>query len=109
MKKNLVVPAIALLFLVGCATGSHILTGTARPAISPDAVKIYAAIPDRAETIGIVQSANAGMYKQQGIDSCLNKMKSIAAGLGANGIVIKTETENAWTGSEVSGTAIYTP
>ena len=99
----------ALVIVAGCATGSHVLTGNARPAVAADAVKVYAVMPERAEVIGLVNASNDALYKQAGMDSVIKKLKKEAAAIGANGVVVSGQLNNAWTGTEVSGTAIFVP
>ena len=98
-----------LLILVGCATGSHVITGSVHPAIDPDGVKIYATMPANAEIIGLVNSANIWLTKQPGMNSSIKKMKVEAARLGANGVVINGQKNNAWAGAAMQATAIYVP
>lgn len=98
-----------LLILCGCATGSHVITGNARPIISPDAVKVYAAMPENAEIIGILACSDPARYKQQGMNSTLKRMKIEAANIGANGVVITSQENNGWTGTKLNGTAIFVP
>ena len=105
--KNLLFAA--LLILVGCATGSHVTTGKVRPAIDPDGVKIYATMPANAEIIGLVNSSNGSLTKQVGMNSVLEKIKSEAAKIGANGVVVTDQANSQWSGAKISGTAIYLP
>ena len=117
MIKNLMFSA--LLILCGCATGSHIITGNARPAISPDAVKIYSEAPANFEKIGFI-SANTGGTGQRATDRALKELKNQAGKIGANGIVlgalstpvtpvmvgfVMTQAEN----TTFSATAIFVP
>ena len=44
---------VCVVTLVGCATGSSIVTGSIRPAIDPNDVKLYLKPPLEYETIGI--------------------------------------------------------
>ena len=100
---------IALFILCGCATGSKIITGNARPQILPDNVKIFATMPQNAETIAILTAENSSLYKQPGMNSCLKKLKSEAAKIGANGLVISSQFQSGFTGTSLSGTAIFLP
>jgi hypothetical protein len=105
--KNLLFAA--LLILAGCATGSHVITGNVRPAISADGVKIYAVMPANAEIIGLVNSSNGSLTKQIGMNSVLEKIKSEAGKIGGNGVVITDQKNSQWSGAEISGTAIFVP
>jgi hypothetical protein len=104
-----ILPILALALLTSCATGSHVITGNVRPAIDPDGVKIYVTMPANAEVIGLVNSSNIWLTKQVGMNSVLEKLKSSAGKIGANGVVISEQSNNAWTGASVSGTAIFVP
>ena len=99
----------SLLLLAGCATGSHVITGNVRRATVPDAVKIYVTMPEKAEVIGLVNSANIWLTKQPGMNSSIQKLKVEAARLGANGVVINNQKNDGWTGAAMQGTAIYVP
>ena len=109
MKNILVLAFTALLFVAGCATGSHTVIGNVRPAIDADGVKIYATMPPGAETIALVQASNDALYKQRGTDSVMSKIRKEAGKLGANGVVITGQENNSIIGSQVSGTAIFVP
>ena len=102
MKTKILILGLAAL-LSGCATGSHVLTGTARPAISPESVMVYSAAPANSETIAIL-NATANSLK---IDSCVEQLKKDAASLGANGVVITASEAHYMQGARVSGTAIF--
>lgn len=79
----------ALLVLAGCASGSAIITGTIRPAISPAEVKIYLEPPQKYETIGIVEASSEVEFSAQAAqDRAVNELKNQAAKIGANGILL---------------------
>ena len=93
---------IAAFLLIGCAksSGSSIITGTVRPAISPNEVKIYLDPPSRYETIGLVEAAgevgsSIWSSRQATQDQVIRELKSRAAKIGANGILLA----NTGTGS----------
>ena len=83
---------VALSFLVallGCATGSSIVTGKVRPAISPSEVKIYLDPPSQFETIGIVEASSEVEFSSQAAqDRAINELKKQAAKIGANGVLL---------------------
>jgi hypothetical protein len=109
-KFSMKIPSIfaGLILLTGCATGSHIITGTVRAPISPAAVKIYAAAPASAEVIGIVSASNAASLTWQGAtDKAVADLKKEAAEIGANGLIITDQKNDLNNGSMVSGTAIF--
>ncbi|HTB83656.1 MAG TPA: hypothetical protein VK742_08380 [Candidatus Sulfotelmatobacter sp.] len=79
---------LALLAMVGCVSGSHIVTGKIHPAISVEAVKIYIEPPtNNFEKIGVV-TATTGGVNQMAMDRALNEIKSQAGQIGANGIFL---------------------
>ena len=102
--KNIPIVKVITLFLsvnilIGCATGSVIVTGNKRPAISPTEVKIYIDSPKQYETIGIIEASSDVEISRQGAqDRVIEKLKSQAAKLGANGVLLSN------TGSQSSGT-----
>ena len=65
------------------------MTGKVRPAISPSEVKIYLDPPSQYETIGIVEaSSDAEFSTQAAQDRVINEIKSQAAKIGANGVLL---------------------
>ena len=78
-----------LLILFGCATGSSIVTGKARPTISPSEVKIYLEPPSQYETVGIVEASSDVEFSSQAAqDRAINELKAQAAKIGANGVIL---------------------
>jgi hypothetical protein len=93
MKRNITTHTLLALttaaILTGCATGSAILTGTARPSIPVESVKIYSTPPADYEVIGIVKaSSDAGWTEQGSTDYAIKDLKRRAAKLGANGVLL---------------------
>ena len=87
--KILVVTFLAAV-LVGCASGSALVTGTARPPIEDfTTVAILTEMPDEAEQIAIVKaSSSSGWNQQQKLDYAVEELKKQAAKVGANAVVI---------------------
>ena len=80
---------IVCFLLLACAVGSSTITGAPRPAISPDEVKIYLDPPSQYETIGIVESASdVEISRQAANDRATHELKSQAAKIGANGVLL---------------------
>ncbi|WP_101927344.1 MULTISPECIES: hypothetical protein [Luteimonas] len=102
--------AVRLLFLlllapivVGCAS-SHVLTGTPRAPIDPAQVRIYhGPPPGQYEEIALLNtSSGAFTYGEQNkTDSVLQKLRTEAAKLGANGVLFQG-TADAYGGGGVS-------
>jgi hypothetical protein len=89
---------LGIVFLFGCSTASHVVTGKIHPAISPDAVKIYQEIPPSAEIIGVVTGNGSAAFAggQGSTDRAMAQLKKSAATIGANGLKIQqlSESEN---------------
>lgn len=99
---NTITVFMALVFLFGCATGTSIITGTKRPAINPSEVTIYLDPPAEYENIGIIEvSSEVGFSRQKAQDRAIEALKSRAAKVGANGVLLTN------TGSLSGGTAGY--
>ena len=99
MKKAIIIMAALVLMAMGCATGSTVLIGTARPAIEPDQVKLYLEAPTSFEVIGLVEaSSDSGWTAQGSMDYAIEELKNQAAKIGANGVLLDS------TGSKSSGT-----
>ncbi len=90
MRMFRIIVALSLLVvLFGCATGSSIVTGKARPAISSSEVKIYLDPPSQYETIGIVEASSDVEFSTQAAqDRAINELKAQAAKIGANGVIL---------------------
>lgn len=117
---------ISTLMLISCASGTAIVTGATRTAITPDKVKLYVQPPEEYEVIAIVKaSSDAGWTAQGSQDYAVQELKNQAAQLGANGVLLGstgTKTSAAIGGygagatyaipveaEVVSGQAIYVP
>jgi hypothetical protein len=81
--------ALALLALAACASGSAIVTGSTRAPIPSDQVRIYLEPPADFEVIGLISaSSDAGWTEQGSVDYAIAELKSQAAKLGANGVLL---------------------
>jgi uncharacterized protein YbjQ (UPF0145 family) len=79
----------SMVILIGCATGSTIITGEARPPIDLNEVKIYLDPPSQYETIGLIEaSSDVEMSRQAAQDRVINELKTRAAKIGANGVLL---------------------
>lgn len=86
----------AALALGGCAPSSHILVGTARPAIAPSEVKIYTTPPEHYDQIALLDATSKsalGTGGQKSVDKVIERLKIEAARLGANGIILGDMTD----------------
>lgn len=86
--KNLINASLAVL-IMAAATGCNV-TSSQRPPIAPENVKIYIRPPAKFEEIALVlaSSKNAFASAQSLTDSALLQMRTDAAKLGANGILL---------------------
>tara|TARA_B100000787_G_C16146101_1_gene274300 strand:- start:587 stop:985 length:399 start_codon:yes stop_codon:yes gene_type:complete len=106
MKKNKriskIITSFFLFTLISCATGSIIITGKVRPAITLSEVRLYLDPPEKFETIGIIEASSDIEFSRQATqDRVMNKLKSKAAKVGANGVLLLN------TGSKESGSTGY--
>jgi hypothetical protein len=100
-----VLAGIAALSLAACATDSVVLTGTARPPISPADVKIYSQPPVAFEEIAVLNTSKSSAFTtggQKTVDKVIAGLKEQAAKLGANGIILEGFSDSQ-TGSVGSG------
>jgi len=78
-----------LMTLLGCTSGSHIITGKVRQAIKKDEVKLYLKAPKKYEIIGLVEASSEVEFSSQvAQDHTIAELKSQAAKIGANGVLI---------------------
>ncbi len=87
--KNLLILALGV--VLGCASGSILVTGNKRTPISPDMVVLYTTPPPEYEVIGqIIASSDEAFSSQQGrLDYAVKRLKKEAAQVGANGVLLK--------------------
>src|ERR1019366_8996972 len=81
--------ALSVLMMGAGAPSSHILVGTARPAISPEQVRIYSHAPPAFEEVAILSASSNSVFGpggQRAMDKVIERLKAQAAQLGANGI-----------------------
>jgi hypothetical protein len=100
MKKiNLIQMCIIFLFttIIGCASGSTIMTGKAKPSINPSEVKIYLETPQEFETIALIEASSTIEFSRQSAqDRVIQELKNRAAKIGANGILLtKSGSQNS--------------
>ena len=96
---------VAAALAAGCAASSHVVTGAARPPISPEDVKIYTQPPAQFEEIGALEASSRGGFRftEQGkMDKVIERLKVEAAKLGANGVLLRS-TQNQVSGSVGTG------
>jgi hypothetical protein len=104
-----IVLAVLLMLAAGCASSSYIITGRARPTISAELVKVYAAAPTNSEVIGTVSVTNPSGFSHYLNHPETEMLKKEAAQLGANGIIIGADSAQIIVGYQVSAVAIFVP
>lgn len=96
--------------VVACSTSSHVLIGTARPAIAPDSVRVYYTPPPKYEEIATIDATSQGslaITSQQNMDKAIQRMKVEAAKVGANGVLLQgvRDTQGGALGAGVGNTS----
>jgi hypothetical protein len=83
----------AIAAIAACAASqSFVLTGTARPPISPSEVRIFSQPPPIFQEIAILNASSNSVLTpggQQTVDKVITRLKEQAAKLGANGIILE--------------------
>ena len=104
-RRLLALSGFAALSLAACASESIVVTGTARPPISPAEVKIYSRPPPAFEEVAILNASKSSAFTtggQKTVDKVIAGLKEQAAKLGANGIILEGFSDSQ-TGSVGSG------
>jgi hypothetical protein len=87
---------VVLLACTACASGSVIVTGTTRPAVAPESVRLFVDPPAEYDVIGLVSaSSDAGWTEQGDVNYAIAELKRLAAKLGANGVLITASGDKA--------------
>jgi hypothetical protein len=84
--------AALVVLLPACSTSSHVMIGQARPAISPESVRIYMQPPPQYEEVAVLDATSQGSFAitgQQNMDKAIARLKEQAAKLGANGVLLQ--------------------
>jgi hypothetical protein len=96
MHKRLLTATAILVLLIGCASSGGnrtVVTGTTRPPIQADQVKVYSSPPYGCEEVASLM-AEANGSSQKSLDRAMQKLKEAAASLGANGLILQRTTVN---------------
>ena len=104
-RRLLALSGFAALSLAACASESIVVTGPARPPISPAEVKIYSRPPPAFEEVAILNASKSSAFTtggQKTVDKVIAGLKEQAAKLGANGIILEGFSDSQ-TGSVGSG------
>jgi hypothetical protein len=111
LARRLMLAGGAALVLAACATDSIVLTGTARPAISPAEVRIYSQPPAVFEEIAILNASKNSAFTtggQKTVDKVVEGLKVEAAKIGANGIILEgfSDRQTGAVGSGVGSSSV---
>ena len=110
--KAFVVLILQILSLAGCATSSQVLSGSPRAPLASADVRVYTQAPSHFEEIAVLSASRKSMTPAGGeraVDSMIETMKSRAAGLGANGLLLEELSDsNALALGTGVGTQTYT-
>lgn len=109
--KNFVIVAV-MLAVVGCSSGGQVIIGKTRPAIHWNEVQVYTSTkpPEHYEEIAMLNNKDAGGWaptQQNRTDRLIVKLKSQAAALGANGIILTSMGNSEQTNRDVITTTSH--
>ena len=95
---GVILAVLPILSMSGCAAGSALIIGEARPAIEDwSTVAILTEMPEGADQIAVVKaSSDSGLTQQHSLDYAVAELKKQAAKVGANAVVLgsrSTETQ----------------
>jgi len=81
--------------LAACATSSHVLIGTARPAIAPEEVAVLPQVPQQFEEIAEIGARSGASLRsaQHSLDQAIEGLKKEAALVGANAILLEDDDD----------------
>jgi hypothetical protein len=78
--------------IAGCASSSQVLTGSPRAPLPAGDVRVYTQAPQSFEEIAVLHASRQSVSTAGGeraIEKMIETMKSQAAGLGANGLLLE--------------------
>jgi len=82
--------------LAACATSSHVLIGTARPAIDPEEVMVLPQVPEQFEEIAEIEASSGASLRsaQDKLDLAIAALQKEAARVGANAILLDDDDDS---------------
>lgn len=104
MHKITAASILAAVLLAGCASTSQVMLAQPRAAIAPAQVRVYFnPPPGRYQEIALLETASGPFTygEQNKMNSVMTKLRTAAASLGANGVLLQ-DTANAYGGSGVN-------
>lgn len=88
----LIIAIFSIATISGCTVmdGNTIVTGKARPAITPNDVHLYSSAPESFEEIAIVSASAGHDFKKSSalMNEAIQRLKDEAAKVGANGVIL---------------------
>lgn len=96
-------------FLFGCSSGAHVITGQQMPELDVDLVEVFKEAPlFDYEVIGTVRASSDGGFTQDSRqEKAIEELKKQAAKIGANGVILDEVTQLSFrrlgTGVGISG------
>ena len=97
---RLLLRLVIAISLVGCTTGSELLTEQVYPAIEDHtAVRILTEMPEGAEQIAVLKaSSGLGTSQRARLEKVVEVLKRRAAKVGANAVVLSGQDTTPWYG-----------
>ena len=92
MKRFSPMLGVAVLLFCGCGSTHVIMVGQARPATTPDAVRVFYTPPLHYQRIAIINSSSGASWAftdRDQTNEAIAKIKEEAAKLGANGVLLE--------------------
>jgi hypothetical protein len=91
MDNRIAIALVMAAMTAACATSSQLLTGTPRPPISPDDVRVYTHAPPSFEEIAILNASreSTSAEGERAFEKMIESLKARAALVGANGLLLE--------------------
>jgi hypothetical protein len=92
MVRRFALPIGLTAAIAGCASSSQVLTGSPRAPLLAGDVRVYTQAPQSFEEIAVLRASRQSVSTAGGeraIEKMIETMKSQAAGLGANGLLLE--------------------
>jgi hypothetical protein len=92
MARRVTLPIVLTAAIAGCASSSQVLTGSPRAPLPAGDVRVYTQAPQSFEEIAVLRASRQSVSTgggERAIEKMIETMKSQAAGLGANGLLLE--------------------
>lgn len=96
-RNSIALMLASTIALAACATSSHVLIGTPRPAIAPEEVGVLRQVPEQFEEIAEIEASSGASLRsaQDKVHLAIEGLKKEAARVGANAIVLDADDPGA--------------